>query len=268
MLFVCFLWRGHGFWKDTASYGSRHVSVLASMLRRHGGHELVCVTDRPGEVPEGMRAIAMPDEVAALPNYLPKLRPGHRGGTEPVGQRGVALMADPIFPGTSQHLVLIDLVKTSGFTRGAEIGVLKGKTLFHCLDACPGLSLIGVDQWIWLPPSEDGGSETYEKFDMHCLRAHVMERAKTYGNRCTILEGDSAAMAAHVADASLDYVFIDASHTYESVKRDIAAWAPKVRLGGMVTGHDWQWPSVARALNEILPGWTPHAEQVWSIARA
>lgn len=73
MLFVCWLWHGHGFERAVAPYTFRHVSVLSRMLRRHGGHDLVCVTDRPRHCPAGITPIAMPDGVRALPNYLPKL---------------------------------------------------------------------------------------------------------------------------------------------------------------------------------------------------
>jgi hypothetical protein len=72
MLFVCWLWNGHGFWKQTARYNETHVAVLASMLKRHGGHELACVTNMPIAV-GGVRRLRMPDRVAELPDYLPKL---------------------------------------------------------------------------------------------------------------------------------------------------------------------------------------------------
>lgn len=69
MRFVCCLWRGRGFWRKTAKYNERHVEVLASMLKRHGGHELLCVHDGSFNV-DGIR---MPSEVSSLPDYLPKL---------------------------------------------------------------------------------------------------------------------------------------------------------------------------------------------------
>ena len=40
-------------------------------------------------------------------------------------------------------------------------------------------------------------------------------------------------------DEYFDLVYIDADHTYESVKDDIAAWFPKVKPGGWITGHDY-----------------------------
>ncbi len=40
-------------------------------------------------------------------------------------------------------------------------------------------------------------------------------------------------------DQSLDFVFLDASHTYEDVKNDICLWLPKVRYGGVLAGDDY-----------------------------
>jgi len=46
-------------------------------------------------------------------------------------------------------------------------------------------------------------------------------------------------------DETLDFVYIDANHSYESCKQDIALWWPKVKKGGIFSGHDY--------LNEELP---------------
>ena len=40
-------------------------------------------------------------------------------------------------------------------------------------------------------------------------------------------------------DNSVDFVFIDADHQYESVKKDITAWYPKIKIGGIMSGHDY-----------------------------
>jgi SAM-dependent methyltransferase len=54
-------------------------------------------------------------------------------------------------------------------------------------------------------------------------------------------------------DDSLDFVFIDASHEYEDVKADILAWLPKVKIGGILAGHDYDtFEGVNRAVNEIF----------------
>lgn len=72
MRFLCFLWRGRDFERPVARYGVEHVAVLSRMLARHGGHRLTCVHNG-FELPPGIDGIRMPDAVAALPDYLPKL---------------------------------------------------------------------------------------------------------------------------------------------------------------------------------------------------
>lgn len=37
-----------------------------------------------------------------------------------------------------------------------------------------------------------------------------------------------------------DLVFIDADHSYKAVLDDIKAWYPLVRIGGIVSGHDYK----------------------------
>jgi hypothetical protein len=65
--------------------------------------------------------------------------------------------------------------------------------------------------------------------------------------------GCSWEMASNFKDASLDFCFIDANHKYECVSKDIDAWRPKVKPGGIFAGHDYtDWPGfgVMRAVNE------------------
>jgi len=56
-----------------------------------------------------------------------------------------------------------------------------------------------------------------------------------------------------IPDGSLDFVYLDAGHDYDSVKRDIAAWWPKVKPGGIFAGNDYfsGCPGVIQAVNEF-----------------
>ena len=54
-----------------------------------------------------------------------------------------------------------------------------------------------------------------------------------------VLVGDSIKMAESIEGKSLDWVYIDAGHTYQEVKADFEAWYIKVRKGGIVSGHDY-----------------------------
>jgi predicted O-methyltransferase YrrM len=58
--------------------------------------------------------------------------------------------------------------------------------------------------------------------------------------------------AAHFANGSVDFVFIDADHSREAVLADIRAWLPKMRPGGVLAGHDYCRDDVSGAVHELL----------------
>jgi hypothetical protein len=51
-------------------------------------------------------------------------------------------------------------------------------------------------------------------------------------------------------DNSLDFVFIDACHLYECVREDIEHWYPKIKVGGIIGGHDFHYSEVRTAVLE------------------
>ncbi len=66
------------------------------------------------------------------------------------------------------------------------------------------------------------------------------------------IRGTSISIARRYSDQSLDLVFIDAAHDYESVREDILAWAPKIKPGGIISGHDWHHQPIKQAVTEVL----------------
>jgi predicted O-methyltransferase YrrM len=69
----------------------------------------------------------------------------------------------------------------------------------------------------------------------------------------SVIQERSPHAARHIANASVDLVYIDADHSYEAVLADIAAWLPKIRSGGWIAGHDFGWkgtPGVTQAVME------------------
>jgi glycosyltransferase involved in cell wall biosynthesis/predicted O-methyltransferase YrrM len=73
-------------------------------------------------------------------------------------------------------------------------------------------------------------------------------------------QGYSWDEASHYEDESLDAVFLDADHAYESIRKDIDAWLPKVKIGGIICGHDFtpHFEGVIRAVTETFDKW-----EVW-----
>ena len=169
-------------------------------------------------------------------------------------------------PETHQCFVMESWVREHGWTAGCEVGVLRARNLFHLLDRFPFLSMIAVDQWLRLEDSGEPGFETYASHNMEGYARFVTDRAGAYDGRCTVIRRSSVDAAHLVQDGSLDFVFIDACHTEAAVRADIAAWTPKLKPSGYLTGHDRQRPEVRRVLNDILPGWEEWPSKCWRIA--
>jgi cephalosporin hydroxylase len=55
-------------------------------------------------------------------------------------------------------------------------------------------------------------------------------------------------------DNSIDFIYIDGNHSYESVTKDLQLYLPKIKKGGFISGHDYCdfWDSTKKAIiNEI-----------------
>jgi hypothetical protein len=130
---------------------------------------------------------------------------------------------------------------------GAEIGVLAGRLSEHLLRLLPNLYLSMVDRWCQADQNSKyaksmGQVGAKTDAEMAQCKAHAEERTGFARERRRLIKSDSVAAADLFEDGTLDFVFIDGDHTYEGVKRDIEAWAPKVRDGGIVAGHDIDTP--------------------------
>jgi len=142
---------------------------------------------------------------------------------------------------------LIGEVQQHGWTMGVELGVKTGATMSALLGECPQLVMVGVDLWATCPGYEDWPHHEHEGL----ARASL----ESFGRRASLIKCDTADAAERFDGASVDFVFIDGGHSYDQVKADISAWQGKIRAGGMLCGHDANWASVKRALDECVPGW-------------
>lgn len=158
---------------------------------------------------------------------------------------------------------LINLVHTNDLTIGAEIGAARGRTTQQLLKNCLNLKLIVVDLWGTVPESV-GGGRMYHTWDFPRTKKIFENRTNSFKHRMNILKGISWEMADKVDNNSLDFIFIDADHEYQSVINDIRAWTPKLKDGGFITGHDTHFPEVEKAINELTPNWkSAGVDHVW-----
>jgi predicted O-methyltransferase YrrM len=104
-----------------------------------------------------------------------------------------------------------------------------------------------VDNWSDGGDGEGGGREAEREFDLHLGEFPSVCKVK--------MSSLGAARFFTKTCVRFDLIFIDADHSYESVKADILAWRPLLREGGVLAGHDFSdaWPGVQRAVRELIP---------------
>lgn len=138
---------------------------------------------------------------------------------------------------------LLEWLKDISNPVGAEIGVFAGELSRRLLKR-QDLTLYLVDSWSAQHAPQYGDSGDFHaklsqaRQDYYCQVARQM--VSFAGPRAKILRKDSVEAAKDITDGSLDFVFIDADHSYEGCKADIEAWLPKVKPGGFISGHDYE----------------------------
>lgn len=141
-----------------------------------------------------------------------------------------------------------------GLDAGVEVGTFEGAYAETLLAANPRLHLTCVDPWAVYAGYTDYMRQTTlaRAYDTACARL-----APHYG-RCTIRRSFSVEAASYYKNGSLDFVYIDGNHKLLNVVADIAIWETKVKVGGIVAGHDFvkrsRWPHVQ--VVEAVTAWT------------
>lgn len=125
-------------------------------------------------------------------------------------------------------------------SRGAELGVFRGVMAAAILRIVRPCQLYLVDAWRQQEEGNDvdraATTEWHQGNREVAMRRIDERRAAT---DVQILQMQTTEAAAHVADGLLDWVYIDADHTFNGVYGDLCAWWPKVKSGGVVAGHDY-----------------------------
>jgi hypothetical protein len=119
-----------------------------------------------------------------------------------------------------------------GFKVGAEIGVAKGEFSEKLVKA--GLTLYAIDPWTSYKDYD--GTNNQQWFDSEYK--HAKKVLAPYSN-CHLVRKNSLEAAADFTDGSLDFVYIDGNHQLMYVIEDLVVWSKKVKVGGIISGHDY-----------------------------
>ena len=133
---------------------------------------------------------------------------------------------------------------------GIEIGSYAGESAEMFLASGAFDKLYCIDPWqMGYDPNDttsgDGLPLAEKEFDKRFKDNQIVVKVKKFSD-------DAAAM---FADNSIDFLYIDGDHRYEFVKQDLQNYVPKVKSGGILSGHDYGFgglPGVTRAVDEFF----------------
>lgn len=149
---------------------------------------------------------------------------------------------------------IASVIKEHNCTKIAEIGIhvcsfhdqLMGLLKDHPLE-----EYYMIDPWPYGYKCGSCGGENMT--DEHWDKNHLAAVRRTIGNPILkVIRATSLAAVSLFENKSLDLVYIDADHTYDSVTEDIKAWLPKCRK--VIGGHDYAggWEPVVNAVDDFF----------------
>ena len=133
------------------------------------------------------------------------------------------------------------VASVSGPSVAVELGAWKGRST-----CCMGVEIANsgkpitfytVDHWRGVAGEEGYDADPDEAAGR--LFATFQQNIAPVASFVNVIRSDSASAAERFVDGSVDFLYVDASHTYAGVLRDLIAWFPKVRTGGLIAGDDW-----------------------------
>jgi beta-1,4-mannosyl-glycoprotein beta-1,4-N-acetylglucosaminyltransferase len=147
----------------------------------------------------------------------------------------------------------------------AELGCWKGRSLSSVADIIKekNILVVSVDTFTGSVSESEGMASPIDaaKENIRDIFDNSMLQVGLIPN---VLQTTTHKASEQFKDNYFDFIFIDADHTYESVKQDIQDWYPKLKRGCLLAGHDCQWKGVADALTSefghlVLTNW----DNIW-----
>jgi beta-1,4-mannosyl-glycoprotein beta-1,4-N-acetylglucosaminyltransferase len=129
-----------------------------------------------------------------------------------------------------------------------EIANSKKNIKFDCIDCWDG-SIGSTDEEIYTKKINDLKTQDSTLYEEFLKNINVV---KDYINP---IKAYSYQVFDKYEDNSIDFLFIDGAHDYESVKNDLQCWFPKVKRNGIIAGHDYlklDCPGVYNSVNEFF----------------
>jgi hypothetical protein len=147
-------------------------------------------------------------------------------------------------------------LRSIGCRTGAEVGVHRGAYTRMFAEQLTG-TFYAIDPWVCWPAYLCSGGLYRLKSNPGSLEKTENARKVAYNrlekyNHVKILRQTSIQATLTIPDESLDMVYIDGNHKYPYVIIDLWGYWEKLRVGGIMSGHDLNFSTVNKAVNEFI----------------
>jgi hypothetical protein len=152
------------------------------------------------------------------------------------------------------YLLLPNLITQMNLKKGCEIGVAFGTHSESILKNSNVEKLYSVDPYMHFNSGYDDGMNLNQSY-FDILFLFCQKRLSQFENRSVLIRKTSVDAAQQFNKNELDFVYIDANHSYEGVKQDLEHWYEKVKPGGVVAGDDYDhpcFPGTKKAIDEFF----------------
>lgn len=133
----------------------------------------------------------------------------------------------------------------------AEVGSFMGGTTAILARAVANLGgeVFAIDHWLGSPGTWE--ERLAQSMDIYTyFKGNMIDLGVWDIIHPLVMNSETASRI--FANGILDLAFIDADHRYESAKQDILGWLPKLKRNGTLCGHDANYPSVIKAVEECF----------------
>jgi len=135
---------------------------------------------------------------------------------------------------------------------GAELGVAYGGHSEAILNNTKIDKLYGIDPYQHTIGYIDKMNYPQDEFDE--LYKYAIERLSRFKGRYEHIKKYSKDAVINVPE-QIDFIYIDADHSYEGVWNDLCLWFSKIKIEGIIGGHDYMhpdFPGVKQAIDEFF----------------
>lgn len=131
------------------------------------------------------------------------------------------------FTWPSFYKAMVDRFKNGRFL---EVGCYVGQSISYLaveiFNSKKNIEIYCIDNFDW-------------KVDERPMQEVFLENTKPIESLIKPMKLDSISASKRFRNNSLEMVFLDAGETYDAVYEDIKAWWPKIKINGILAGHDY-----------------------------